>query len=69
MPRGVRLAGRARLAELNPLFHYLEIVRGPLIGESVAAYHWWIVLTITVIGWGLAILSLKKFRSRVPYWV
>ena len=67
--QGGQMSERAKLAELNPLFHYLEIVRGPLIGEPVARYHWYIVIAITVVGWVLALLAMKKFRSRVPYWV
>jgi ABC-2 type transport system permease protein len=35
--QGGEIADRARIAELNPLYHYLEIVRAPMIGQSVAA--------------------------------
>ncbi|MGC0366973.1 ABC-2 type transport system permease protein [Rhodococcus sp. 27YEA15] len=62
-------AERVRLAEINPLYHYLEIIRAPLIGQNQHAYHWYIVLAITVVGWAVAILALRKFRARVPYWV
>ena len=67
--QGGQIADRARIAELNPLYHYLEIVRAPMLGQPVAAYHWWIVLGCTAIGLLLAFLALRKFRSRVPYWV
>lgn len=67
--QGGQIADRARIAELNPLYHYLEIVRAPMLGEPVAAYHWWIVLGCTAVGLLLAFLALRKFRSRVPYWV
>ncbi|GLB63776.1 ABC transporter permease [Dietzia sp. NCCP-2495] len=67
--QGGEIADRARIAELNPLYHYLEIVRAPMLGESVAAYHWWIVLGCTAVGLLLAFVALRKFRSRVPYWV
>ena len=60
---------RARIAELNPLYHYLEIVRAPMLGQSVDAYHWWIVLACTAVGLLLAFVALRRFRSRVPYWV
>jgi ABC-2 type transport system permease protein len=40
-----------------------------MIGQSVAAYHWYIVIAITVVGWAAALVALRKFRSRVPYWV
>ena len=67
--QGGEIADRARIAELNPLYHYLEIVRAPMLGQPVAAYHWWIVLACTAVGLLLASLALRKFRSRVPYWV
>ncbi|WP_169879405.1 galactan export ABC transporter permease subunit Wzm/RfbD [Rhodococcoides fascians] len=66
---GGEAAKRAKLVEINPLFHYLDIIRAPLIGEDQQAYHWYIVLGFTVVGWALAILALKKYRARVPYWV
>ncbi len=66
---GGEAANRAKLVEINPLFHYLDIIRAPLIGEDQQAYHWYIVLGFTVVGWALAILALKKYRARVPYWV
>ena len=67
--QGGEVAQRARIAELNPLYHYLEVVRAPLIGEPLAAYHWVIVLAGTVIGLFLAMIAMRQWRFRVPYWV
>lgn len=63
------MSQRARLAEINPLYHYLEIIRSPLMGIDVPAYHWYIVLGFTVVGWALMLLVMKKARGRVSYWV
>ena len=63
------VAQRAMLAEVNPLYHYLEIVRAPLIDEPLAAYHWGIVLACTVAGVLITLLAMKRWRFRVPYWV
>ncbi|MEE2031164.1 galactan export ABC transporter permease subunit Wzm/RfbD [Rhodococcus chondri] len=60
---------RARIAEINPLYHFLDIVRTPLLGGDQQLYHWIIVLVITVLGWGLALLAMRNYRSRVAYWV
>ncbi|WP_405487791.1 ABC transporter permease [Nocardia sp. NBC_00511] len=60
---------RAKLAELVPTYHYLEIVRAPLLGDPIHLRSWIVVVAITVVGWLVAILAMKKFRSRVPYWV
>ena len=67
--QGGSVAERARIAELNPLYHYLEIIRGPLTGHPVDAYHWWVVLGCTVGGLLLAMLAMRQWRSRVSYWV
>jgi len=67
--QGGAVADRARLAEINPLYHYLEIVRSPLIGEPIDAYHWWIVLAFTAVGLLVAMLAMRQWRFRVSYWV
>ena len=67
--QGGEVAQRARLAEINPLYHYLEIIRAPMIGQPTHAYHWWIVLGCTVVGLGLAAIAMRQWRFRVSYWV
>ena len=67
--QGTANAERARIAELNPLYHFLDIVRTPLLGGDQQLYHWVIVLAVTVVGWGLALLAMRNYRSRVAYWV
>jgi ABC-2 type transport system permease protein len=59
----------AQLVELSPTYHYLEMMREPMIGEHIYWYHWYIVIAITVLGWAVALFALRQFRSRVPYWV
>ncbi|MGB6246828.1 MULTISPECIES: ABC transporter permease [Gordonia] len=63
------LSERAKLAQLNPMYHYLEIARAPLLGQPVALHHWIIVIACTLLGWIAAMLVMRNFRSRVPYWV
>ncbi len=63
------IAERARLAEFNPFLHFLEIIRRPLLGQDQLLRHWVVVLVITVVGWALTMLVLRRYRSRVSYWV
>ena len=44
-------------------------LRRPMIGESFEPRHWVVCLTITVVGWTLALLVLRNYRARVSYWV
>ncbi len=67
--QGGEIAERARIAELNPLYHYLEIVRAPMIGEPLAAYHWWVVLGFTAVGLLASLMAMRQWRFRVSYWV
>jgi ABC-2 type transport system permease protein len=57
------------IIELNPLLHYLAIVRAPLLGAQQDLRHWVVVLTLTVLGWTTAIVAMRRYRARVPYWV
>ncbi|WP_369253424.1 galactan export ABC transporter permease subunit Wzm/RfbD [Geodermatophilus amargosae] len=63
------IAERARLAEFNPFLHYIEIIRRPLLGQDQYLRHWVVVLVITVVGWVLTMVVLRRYRSRVSYWV
>ena len=62
-------SSRLKLVELNPMFHYLEIARGPLLGQPVEFYHWAVVLGCTAFGWILGMLVMRNYRARVAYWV
>lgn len=61
--------GWARIIELNPLLHYLDILRAPLLGATQEPRHWLVVAVLTVLGWCAAALALRQYRARVPYWV
>ncbi|GAA4544427.1 ABC transporter permease [Pseudonocardia xishanensis] len=60
---------RARLVELNPVFHFLEILRRPLLGQETVWRYWYVVLAITVVGWGAGLVCMRNYRARVAYWV
>jgi ABC-2 type transport system permease protein len=57
------------ILKLNPVYHFVEIIRAPLIGQAQSWTHWAVVGGITVVGWTLALLVLRNYRARVPYWV
>ena len=63
------IAERARLVELNPLMHFVEVVRRPLLGQEQQWRHWVVVLAITVVGWLVTVYVVRRYRSRVAYWV
>ena len=63
------LGNKAYLAELNPLYHYMAVVRGPMIDQPVELRSWLIVIALTVLGTLFAMVFMRQWRSRVSYWV
>jgi ABC-2 type transport system permease protein len=63
------IAERARLAEFNPFLHFIEIIRQPMLGQDQQIRHWIVVLVITVVGWAVTLVVLRRYRSRISYWV
>jgi ABC-2 type transport system permease protein len=63
-------AGRwAKIIEFNPLLHYVDILRAPLIGADQELRHWIVVIVLTIVGWIVTAFAMRKYRARVPYWV
>jgi ABC-2 type transport system permease protein len=55
--------------EFNPLLHFIEIIRQPMLGDEQHLRHWVVVLVITGVGWVLTLVALRQYRSRIAYWV
>lgn len=61
--------GRPHLIlDLNPFYHFLEIMRTPLLGRIPEAQHYYITAGLAVAAWLLAALVFLKFRRRIIYW-
>jgi lipopolysaccharide transport system permease protein len=63
------LKSRTYLAEMNPVYHWIEMVRAPLLGDlpTINDYLWTggslVVLSI------LAAYYLGRYRSRIAFWL
>jgi lipopolysaccharide transport system permease protein len=63
------LKGHAYITDFNPLFHLLEAVRSPLLGEIPSATNYVAVLLLTIVNLAIAGVFFTRFRSRIAYWV
>ncbi|MCW0215659.1 MAG: ABC transporter permease [Pseudonocardia sp.] len=63
------VAERAQLVELNPIFHFVEILRRPLLGQATEWRYWLVVGVITIVGWTAGLICMRNYRARVAYWV
>lgn len=53
----------------NPFYHFMEIVRAPLLGNPISPLTWGVVVSTTVIGFLLAYLVNRRFSRYVPLWI
>lgn len=63
------LGRNAWFAKINPYYHFVEIVRQPLLSTTHTYESWIWVGGTTVLGFLVTVVILSRFRSRVPYWI
>jgi lipopolysaccharide transport system permease protein len=63
------LHSRTFIADFNPFYHLLEIVRAPLLGSLPSAKSYIAVLLITLVNVVIVGAFFARFRSRISYWV
>lgn len=57
------------VVDFNLLFHYLNIVRAPILGKAPDVLNWAISVSGTFVGWGITLFFFSRFRRRIPYWL
>ncbi len=57
------------LADINPLFAAVDVLRAPLTGVAVAKYSWPLLLISTAFGCGVTFAVFARFRGRIAYWI
>ena len=63
------LPNRPAFVVLNPLYHLLEIVRAPLLGEVVSVMSWSFCIGMTAVGLGFTAWLYRRAHARIAYWV
>ena len=53
---------------LNPFYHYLELVRAPLLGNPIAPMSWIVVGVITSVGFALSSVLYNRTAKFLPIW-
>jgi ABC-type polysaccharide/polyol phosphate export permease len=57
------------LLGLNPLYHFLQVIRLPILGESPTFENWALATLIALVSVLVAYLAANKYKNRLPYWV
>ncbi len=63
------LDGAAIIAEINPLYHLLEIVRAPMLGTAPELQSWLITSGMAIAGSLFAAALLVSKARRIVFWL
>ena len=59
----------AVVLDFNPFFHFVDLVRAPLLGQAPELASWLAVTGITLGGWVVTFALFRNYRRRIAYWV
>ena len=57
------------LVDFNPLYHFVNIFRAPLLGQVPEILSYTVVLGLTVVGWAVTFIVFSRYRHRIIYWI
>lgn len=57
------------MAELNPAFAAIDVIRAPLLGVPTAPFSWSLLIATTLIGCLGTFVFFTRFRTRIVYWI
>jgi len=63
------LGGHRWAAEFNPLYHFIEILRAPLLGGAPSLQNYAVTILLCVVGWLVTIILFARYRGRIQYWL
>jgi ABC-2 type transport system permease protein/lipopolysaccharide transport system permease protein len=55
--------------KFNPFYHFLELIRAPLLGNPIQITTWVTVLMFTVLGFILTTIVYQKNAKTLPLWI
>lgn len=66
---GMRGSGLEIFLNFNPFYHFLELVRAPLLGSPITPLSWAVVICVTGAGFTLSYFANARYARYVPLWV
>lgn len=52
----------------NPFYHFVSVIRDPLIGDTPSLFSYLFLVGVTIVGWGLTLVIFPKVRPKLAYW-
>lgn len=63
------LGDKAWVADVNPLYHVINLVRAPLMGHAPDPMNWYVCIGLTAASLILGGLAFLRYRRQLVYWL
>jgi ABC-2 type transport system permease protein len=60
---------RGGFVDFNPFYHFVTLIRDPLLGKAPEMKHWIFGAGLAVVGWILAVALFMRARPKIALWV
>jgi ABC-type polysaccharide/polyol phosphate export permease len=68
-PKSLNGSATSYVADFNPVYHLIEIVRQPLLNQAPTSTSWAISGAVAAGSFALGMAFYARYRHRVPFWV
>ena len=69
MPNSLKGKTGTLILDPNPFYHFMEIIRAPLLGSYPTTLNWLVSIVIAFLGWLFTALLFEKYKTRIAYWL
>lgn len=69
MPNVLNVRTASMIVDNNPFFHFLELLRAPIMGSIPSSESWLFVGVLALIGTAFSVIFFGKYKTRIAYWI
>lgn len=69
MPNSLSQRSASLLIDPNPIYHLMQLVRAPLLGQPASLLNWGVSIFVCLVGFVFSGWFFGKFKRRIAYWL
>lgn len=69
LPNSLNKRSASLIVDTNPIYHLIQLVRAPLLGEIPASLSWVVGGVMACLGVLLSMFILGKYKNKISYWL
>lgn len=69
MPNSLNPRSASQLVEPNPVYHLMQLVRAPILGEMPSSLNWGVSVLLFILGVIVTFCFFGKYKKRIAYWL